>query len=374
MEPQSPRDGRALREVARLANAPVSRGPVKRAHSDSGIVNLAALMAEQPNWLDGALARAKGAAGSSLAPPSLARGSLAPPSLVPPSLAPTMRQLADSTVEIRRAPARSFPLVLAAMGAGLLVAAACVFALRVTMPHAAAVISAPPPAAAVPHLAAPAIPSPPPAATEVAAPIETVAAHLPATPDQAATRTESDGPPLGRHWRHGRHEARVAEARGAAPVVAKAADAPPAAAPQAAAPPPPPPHVGSALDAALRAAAGPVAVAASAPAAPAPAAAAAKTAPPPVADGRPERPSGSAVTGTLNEVLGKARKCVDGMTDASRALITFGSDGAVRKVDVTGPAASDARAAQCLRGAFSRAHVPPFSSSTYAAGVTVRPE
>jgi hypothetical protein len=141
-----------------------------------------------------------------------------------------------------------------------------------------------------------------------------------------------------------------------------------------AAPAPPPPHVGSALDAALRAAAGPVAVAAAAPANPAPAAVAAKTAPPPVADGRPERPSGSAVTGTLNEVLGKARHCVEGMGDASRALVTFGSDGAVRKVDISGPAASDGKASQCLRGALSRAHVPPFSSASYAAGVTVRPE
>ncbi len=61
------------------------------------------------------------------------------------------------------------------------------------------------------------------------------------------------------------------------------------------------------------------------------------------------------------------------MSDPSRALVTFGSDGNVHKVDVSGPAGSDAKASQCLRSAFNHAHVPPFSASTYAAGVTVRP-
>jgi hypothetical protein len=374
MEPQSPRDGRALRDVARLANSPVSRGPMRRANSDSGIVDLAALMAEEPTWLDSAVARAKTAAGS-FGPPPLVRGSLAPPSLSPASLAPTTSAV-DATFEIRRR-TRSLPLVLAAMGAGLLVAAACVFALRIGVTHSPAP-SAAPPVAAVAHVDAPAAAPPPPATpaaaplTAVGAPIDTGAAQTAATPESPQARAvEGDGPPVGRHWRHGRHEARAAtETRAAAPVAATAADAPPPPARAIAAPAPPPPHVGSALDAALRAAAGPVAAAA--PAAPAPVGA--KTAPPPVADGRPERPSGSAVTGTLNEVLGKARHCVDGMGDASRALVTFGSDGAVRKVDITGPAASDGKAAQCLRGALGRAHVPPFASASYAAGVTVRPE
>ena len=76
----------------------------------------------------------------------------------------------------------------------------------------------------------------------------------------------------------------------------------------------------------------------------------------------------------LTEVLPNARRCVAAMSDASRALVTFGSEGSVRKVDVSGPAASDAKASQCLRSAFGRAHVPAFSASTYAAGVTVRPQ
>jgi len=80
------------------------------------------------------------------------------------------------------------------------------------------------------------------------------------------------------------------------------------------------------------------------------------------------------VTSTLTEVLNPARKCVAGMTDPSRALVTFGSDGAAHKIDLTGPAASDPTAVKCLKAAFSRAHVPPFSSASYAAGVTIRPQ
>ena len=62
------------------------------------------------------------------------------------------------------------------------------------------------------------------------------------------------------------------------------------------------------------------------------------------------------------------------MTEPSRALVTFGGDGAVLKIEVTGPAAANAKASQCVRGAFGRAHVPAFSQSTYSAGVTIRPE
>jgi hypothetical protein len=79
------------------------------------------------------------------------------------------------------------------------------------------------------------------------------------------------------------------------------------------------------------------------------------------------------VTSALTTALGSARGCLASGDDPSRALVTFGSDGAVHKVDVTGPAASDSAATSCLRGAFGKAHVPAFSQSTYAAAVTVRP-
>ena len=92
----------------------------------------------------------------------------------------------------------------------------------------------------------------------------------------------------------------------------------------------------------------------------------------PVVEGMPERPSGSAVTSTLTEVLPKVRKCVSG-TDPSRASISFGSDGKVHSVNVSGPAASDGAAVGCMKSAFAKAHVPPFSQSSYTAAVTVRP-
>ena len=388
MEPESRdpvRDGRALREMAQLANAPASTssppGPApKKPNADhSGLVDLAALMAEQPNWLDDALARAKASAGTSLAPPSFA-------SLAPASIAPTMTELGDDPS--RGAPrSRSLPLILTSAGAGLLVAGACVFALRMNRPPAA-----PPPAqaVAVAHVEAPAVPPPaavlppaetaPAATTEPGAPVQAGVAQVtatadPAPPPVAAEPEAAPVAPVSKHGHHGRHEARATEAR-VAPVAAapaaKEAEATPAPAP--ARPAPPPPHVGSALDAALRAAAGPAAAAPPPPAAdPTPPPAAPRAAAP-VADGRPERPSGSAVTSALTVVLPAARKCVAAMSDASRALVTFGSDGGVHKVDISGPAGSDPKATSCLRAAFGKAHVPPFSASSYAAGVTVRPQ
>jgi hypothetical protein len=125
--------------------------------------------------------------------------------------------------------------------------------------------------------------------------------------------------------------------------------------------------VASALDAALRSAAGPAA-AAPPPAARASAPAAAAA---PSSD-RPDRPSGSAVTSALTAALPSARACLSG-SDPSHARITFGSDGNVRSVELTGPAAGDAHATSCVRSAFGHAHVPPFGDSTYSAGVTVRP-
>jgi 2-oxoglutarate dehydrogenase E2 component (dihydrolipoamide succinyltransferase) len=316
-------------------------------------------MAEQPNWLDDALARAKASAGTAAAPPSV----------MPVSFAPAVTDVGDEPV--RSARKGSLPIILASTGAGLLVAAACVFALRSRAPQPA-VAPLPQVAAAVARAEAPAIPPPPAETAPAALPGVAQVTEAPAAAAPAAAHVaESEGPPVGRHWRHERHEARAAESH-VAPVAAKAAEAP-APPPVHAAAPPPPPAPKSALDAALRASVGNAA--AQAPAAPAPEPAAAAPAPrAPAGDGVPERPSGSAVTSTLTEVLGKARKCVEGMSDASRALVTFGSDGAAHKIDVTGPAANDPKAMQCLKAAFSRAHVPPFSSANYSAGVTIRPQ
>lgn len=378
MEPESRdpvRDGSALRAMAQLANAtpaPKSTPPRKPNADHSGLVDLSALIGDQRSWLDDALARAKAAAGTT---------TLAPPALTAMSLAPTMTELdADRPAGVPRT--RALPVILACLGAGLLVAGACVFAIRFHRPAQQHLASAAPvlPVEAPtspPQLTAAAVPAPPAADTATAPPPTGVSpAQAAGTPDQApAPEPESAPSPLGHHGHHGRHEVRATEARFAAPTSAPAAS-PAEASPAPARATPPPPHVGSALDAALRAAAGPGgATPPPAPAAPEPAPAAAPVrAPSAAADGRPERPSGSAVTAALTTVLPNARKCVAQMTDASRALITFGPDGNVRKVDVSGPAASDAKATSCLRSAFGRAHVPPFSASTYAAGVTVRPQ
>jgi hypothetical protein len=351
--------------VAKLAgNTPAPSDISRKPNADSsGLVDLAALMSEQPNWLDDALARAKASAGVAAAPPSV----------VPVSLAPALIDVADDSFQ---APPRkgALPILLASAGAGLLVAAACAFAVHARASQAPSAPMAPVAAAAV-HTDSLGIP-PPPAAQDVAAAALPGAAQVteaPSTAPPVAHAADNEGPPVGRHWRHEHHE-RAAEAH-VAPVAAKAADAPPPAPVRAAAPVAAPPPK-SALEAALRASVGNASVQANA-SAPAPAAAPAAAAPAPrapVGDGVPERPSGSAVTSTLTEVLGKARRCVEGMSDASRALVTFGSDGAAHKIDVTGPAASDPKAMTCLKAAFSRAHVPPFSSANYSAGVTIRPQ
>jgi hypothetical protein len=375
MEPESrdpARDGRALREMAKLANgtapgaASPSKGPPRKPNADhSGLVDLAALMAQEPNWLEGALARAKVSAGGSLAPPSVFAAG---------SIAPTISEVGvgNGTGDTERAHgvprSRSLPLVLACAGAGLLVAAACIFAVR--MGHHGAPAQAAVQAVAVATVDAPVIPPVPAAVPAPATPDPVAPAAAAAAQVAAATPDESTAPeptaPTGHHGRHGRHGAEARIAAATAPVAAPVANTPaptPHGTPSA-------PHAGSALDAALRAAAGPAAALPAADPAPAPAAA---KAPPPAAEGRPERPSGSAVTSALTEVLPAAKKCVAAMTDPSRALVTFGSEGKVQKVDVTGPAGSDPKATQCLRSAFGRAHVPAFSQASYAAGVTVRP-
>jgi hypothetical protein len=53
--------------------------------------------------------------------------------------------------------------------------------------------------------------------------------------------------------------------------------------------------------------------------------------------------------------------------------VTFASSGAVQRVEVSGTAASDAGMSRCLKGAFGKAKVPPFSDPTYNIGATVRP-
>ncbi len=86
----------------------------------------------------------------------------------------------------------------------------------------------------------------------------------------------------------------------------------------------------------------------------------------------PQKPSTGAVQAAIGSVLGSARACVAGHKQPSRATMTFGSNGRVKSVAVSGPAGGTA-AESCIRSALSRARVQPFSRPTFSVGVTVRP-
>jgi len=368
MQPETPRDRSSLRDFAKLAapagptaGAP-ARGDSRRPSADSsGVVDLEALMKEHPSWLDDALSRAKG--GTASMPSSSSLSALAAPVLLaPPSLAPTSFDEVPIGV-----PKSSIALIAATVGAIALVVAATGFALKMQTKggtHVAAAIAAPVmPASHVEDT----IPPPPPVTEVATAPAAAAPAKddtMQANASAPAVPTEDAVPSRHGHGHgHGVHHAALARSAAAAPEpVAPEAKAPIAAKPAKAT---------SALDAALRGAVGP---AAAAPAnAPSPASVAASAPPISPSGDRPDRPSGSAVTSALTSALPGARACLASGAEPSHARVTFGSSGNVQSVDVTGPAGSDSKATSCMRAAFGHAHVPAFSQSTYAAGVTVRP-
>jgi hypothetical protein len=86
----------------------------------------------------------------------------------------------------------------------------------------------------------------------------------------------------------------------------------------------------------------------------------------------PERPSAGAVSAAVAAVMNEARLCVAGQTEGSKAALSFGSDGRVSGVSVTGPAAGTPAEA-CIRAALSKARVTPFAQPSFAASITVRP-
>jgi len=371
METETTRDRSSLRDLAKSATPASQRPPLVPSADSSGVIDLEALMKEQPNWLDEAVSRAKAAPGS-IPPSSLA----APVFLGPPSLAPTAFDEAPVGV-----PRTNFTLIAASIGAIALVAAAAGFALKsqsTVAPRAPVAAAAAQIAAPTPHVEE-TIPPPPPVADVAAAPVAAKSAPAAdksddATPTQAtasAAAVPDESAPTSRHGKgHGVHHAAL-HAAYSSPAAAEA----PAPPPVPAAPPAAKSTKGlSALDAAIRGSVNPnasVPLPPTAAAAPAPAPVAA-VAPAPSGGDRPDRPSGSAVTSALTSALAGARACLSG-TDPSHARITFGSDGNVRSVEVSGPAGSDPKATSCIRSAFGRAHVPAFSQPTYSAGVTVRP-
>jgi hypothetical protein len=86
----------------------------------------------------------------------------------------------------------------------------------------------------------------------------------------------------------------------------------------------------------------------------------------------PEQPSQGKVTAAMGAVMGNAKACVAGADDVSRASVTFGSNGAVTSVSVSGWAASNG-AAGCIKSALKAANVGAFSKASYAFSVTIRP-
>jgi hypothetical protein len=86
----------------------------------------------------------------------------------------------------------------------------------------------------------------------------------------------------------------------------------------------------------------------------------------------PEKPSVGAVQAAIGSVLGGARACVAGQDAPSQATVTFGSDGRVQSVGVSGPAAGTPAAA-CIKAALSKARVQPFARPTFTVGTPVRP-
>jgi hypothetical protein len=87
--------------------------------------------------------------------------------------------------------------------------------------------------------------------------------------------------------------------------------------------------------------------------------------------GLPDRPSTGAVQAAVGSVMGAARACVAGGA-ATPAQVTFGSDGTVQSVTVSGPNAGTA-AASCIDAALRRARVAPFASPNFSLMVWVRP-
>ncbi len=90
-------------------------------------------------------------------------------------------------------------------------------------------------------------------------------------------------------------------------------------------------------------------------------------------NGLPDKPTTGQVAVAVGAVLGSARACVAGQDQPSRAVIVFGSNGRVKSVSVSGPAAGTP-AAGCIRAALSQARVQPFARSQFSVGTPIRPQ
>ncbi|MBI5536914.1 MAG: hypothetical protein HY898_29610 [Deltaproteobacteria bacterium] len=325
--PMAPDAGRtsspSLPQPATGTPLPVTSRPVEAKESDSGVVNLQAVREQAASIPD-------------------------------MGVAPASTGLFDEDDEkkpavqaavARPAPKKSsmVPLFVGGVVALTAIAAVAVIGMRGGQKDMAAQ-NAPAAASAAPVQA--------PASTSSAAPVEVASAEAPAASGSASPASG----PLARN--DDNRPAAPGEARtGDKGVAAKAED--PKEKSPAAAPPSDPGNLQGAMD---------KAVGGSTPA---------KTAEPtaktaPASGDIPEAPSQGAIQGALGAVMGAARACVAGMDEPSRAQITFGSDGHVQSVTVSG-AASGKPAAGCIVAALKRAKVTPFQRSSFSVGVTIRP-
>ncbi|MCK6586043.1 MAG: hypothetical protein L6Q76_00505 [Polyangiaceae bacterium] len=86
----------------------------------------------------------------------------------------------------------------------------------------------------------------------------------------------------------------------------------------------------------------------------------------------PEQPSQGQVNAAIRGVMPSVKACVAGADDVSRATVTFGSNGSVKSVSVSGWAASHG-ATGCIKAALQGANVGPFAKSTFTTGFPIRP-
>jgi hypothetical protein len=83
----------------------------------------------------------------------------------------------------------------------------------------------------------------------------------------------------------------------------------------------------------------------------------------------PDAPGKGAIASAISGPRGVARTCLDGASSPARVSLTFGSDGKVQSVEVSGAGS----AADCIKKAFLRANVGPFRRTSFSFPTTVSP-
>jgi hypothetical protein len=83
----------------------------------------------------------------------------------------------------------------------------------------------------------------------------------------------------------------------------------------------------------------------------------------------PDAPGKGAIASAISGPRGVARTCLEGASSPARVSLTFGSDGKVQSVDVSGAGG----ASDCIKKAFLRANVGAFRRPSFSFPTTVSP-